>query len=94
MWMRRLRTTSWIVYVRETRIYELNLQLIQQGFAMAHALTLAAKAYAFLKEDRSRDVKSIGLDVEHRVAVTFEAEAEERTSESIVQTIFDELPVP
>lgn len=62
------------------------------------ALTLASKAYAFLKGRgyvTPQDVKSIGMDVlRHRVAVTYEAEAEEKTSESIIQKIFDELPVP
>src|SRR6059036_2192859 len=62
------------------------------------ALTLAAKAYAFLKGRgyvTPQDVKSIGMDVlRHRVAITYEAEAEEKTSEIIVQKIFDELPVP
>ena len=62
------------------------------------ALTLAAKAYAFLKGRgyvTPQDVKSIGMDVlRHRVAVTYEAEAEEKTSETIVQKIFNELPVP
>ena len=62
------------------------------------ALTLAAKAYAFLKGRgyvTPQDVKSIGMDVlRHRVAITYEAEAEEKTSEIIIQKIFDELPVP
>ena len=62
------------------------------------ALTLAAKAYAFLKGRgyvTPQDVKSIGMDVlRHRVAINYEAEAEEKTSESIIQKIFDELPVP
>ncbi len=86
---------------RNPESYQLNLQeLIQLGASprATIALTLAAKAYAFLRGRgyvTPQDVKSIGLDVlRHRVAVTFEAEAEERTSESIVQTIFDELPVP
>ncbi len=61
-------------------------------------LTLAAKAYAFLKGRgyvTPQDVKSIGMDVlRHRVAITYEAEAEEKTSETVVQKIFDELPVP
>ena len=36
-----------------------------------------------------------GMDVlRHRVAITYEAEAEEKTSEIIIQKIFDELPVP
>src|SRR5690242_16372319 len=62
------------------------------------SLTLAAKAYAFLKGRgyvTPQDVKSIGVDVlRHRVAITYEAEAEEKTSETIIQKIFDELPVP
>lgn len=62
------------------------------------ALTLAAKAHAFLRGRgyvTPQDVKSIGMDVlRHRVAITYEAEAEEKTSEDIIQKIFDELPVP
>ena len=62
------------------------------------ALTLAAKAHAFLRGRgyvTPQDVKSIGMDVlRHRVMVTFEAEAEEKTSEMLIQKIFDELPVP
>jgi MoxR-like ATPase len=62
------------------------------------ALTLCAKAYAFLKGRgyvTPQDVKSIGMDVlRHRVAITYEAEAEEKTSETVIQKIFDELPVP
>lgn len=61
-------------------------------------LTLAAKAYAFLRGRgyvTPQDVKSIGMDVlRHRVMITYEAEAEEKTSETIIQKIFDELPVP
>src|ERR1043166_8552893 len=62
------------------------------------SLTLAGKAYAFLRGRgyvTPQDVKSIGMDVlRHRVAITYEAEAEEKTSETIIQKIFDELPVP
>src|SRR5436190_1774174 len=62
------------------------------------SLTLAAKAYAFLKGRgyvTPQDVKSIGMDVlRHRVAITYEAEAEDKTSETVIQKIFDELPVP
>ena len=62
------------------------------------ALTLAAKAYAFLQGRgyvTPQDVKSIGMDVlRHRVAITYEAEAEDKTSETIIQAIFDEMPVP
>ena len=62
------------------------------------ALTLAAKAFAFLRGRgyvTPQDVKSIGMDVlRHRVTITYEAEAEDKTSETIIQKIFDELPVP
>ncbi len=62
------------------------------------ALALAGKAYAFLRGRgyvTPQDVKSIGMDVlRHRVAITYEAEAEEKTSETIIQKVFDELPVP
>jgi len=62
------------------------------------SLALAAKAYAFLRGRgyvTPQDVKSIGMDVlRHRVAITYEAEAEDMTSETVIQKIFDELPVP
>lgn len=61
-------------------------------------LTIAAKAHAFLKGRgyaTPEDVKQIGLDVlRHRVIVTYEAEAEEMTSEKIITQIFDHIEVP
>ncbi len=61
-------------------------------------LTLAAKANAFLAGRgyvTPQDVKQIALDVlRHRVIVTYEAEAEERTSESIVKEILTHIPTP
>ena len=86
---------------RDPGSYKIQLQgLIQLGASprATIALTLASKAYAFLKGRgyvTPQDVKSIGMDVlRHRVAITYEAEAEEKTSETIIQKIFDELPVP
>ncbi len=87
---------------REPETYKLQgLQgMIQLGASprATIALTLAAKAFAFLRGRgyvTPQDVKSIGMDVlRHRVAITYEAEAEEKTTESIVQKIFNELPVP
>jgi MoxR-like ATPase len=86
---------------REPARYNLQLQgLIQLGASPRATiyLTLAAKAHAFLRGRgyvTPQDVKSVGMDVlRHRVAITYEAEAEEKTSETIVQKIFDELPVP
>ncbi|MEO7206300.1 MAG: AAA family ATPase [Steroidobacteraceae bacterium] len=61
-------------------------------------LTLAARATAFLNGRHfvtPQDVKTIALDVlRHRVAVSYEAEAENITSEDIVRKILDTLPVP
>jgi len=61
-------------------------------------LTVAAKAYAFMQGRgfvTPQDVKSIGMDVlRHRVIITYEAEAEELTSESVIQQIFNEIEVP
>ncbi len=61
-------------------------------------LAMAAKAQAFV-EGRGyvtpQDVKTIGPDVlRHRVIVSYEAEAEEKTSEDMVQQIFDTVEVP
>jgi MoxR-like ATPase len=62
------------------------------------ALSLAAKAWAFLQGRAyvtPQDVKSIGMDVlRHRVAVNYEAEAENVTSEDVVTRIFDGIAVP
>jgi MoxR-like ATPase len=86
---------------RDPAHYNINLQgMIQLGASprATIALTLAAKAYAFLRARgyvTPQDVKSIGMDVlRHRVAITYEAEAEEKTSETVIQKIFDELAVP
>jgi MoxR-like ATPase len=86
---------------RDPEHYKLALKdFIQLGASprATISLTLAAKAYAFLRGRgyvTPQDVKSIGMDVlRHRVAITYEAEAEEKTSETVVQKIFDELPVP
>jgi MoxR-like ATPase len=62
------------------------------------ALTLAAKAHAFLQGRgyvTPQDVKSIGMDVlRHRVILTYEAEAEEKGPEEVLQQVFDSIRVP
>jgi MoxR-like ATPase len=62
------------------------------------ALTLAARAMAFLSGRHfvtPQDVKSVAMDVlRHRVSVTYEAEAENVTSENVVEKILNTLPVP
>lgn len=61
-------------------------------------LALAAKAHAFIQQRgyvTPQDVKSIGYDVlRHRVIISYEAEAEDKTSEDIIKTIFDNIEVP
>ncbi|OGP58355.1 MAG: ATPase [Deltaproteobacteria bacterium RBG_13_61_14] len=61
-------------------------------------LTMAAKAHAFLRHRgyaTPEDIKSIGADVlRHRIIVTYEAEAEELTSEDIVRQVFDHVEIP
>ena len=61
-------------------------------------LNLAAKAHAFLKGRgyvTPEDIKTIGHDVlRHRILITYEAEAEEIDSDSIVTKVFDAIEVP
>ena len=62
------------------------------------SLALASKAVAFMN-GRSfvtpQDIKDVGLDVlRHRVIVTYEAEAENVTSDDIIKKIFETIPVP
>ena len=61
-------------------------------------LVLAAKAQALL-DGRGyvtpQDVKTIAPDVlRHRIALTYEAEAEERTSDDVVRALLSGVPVP
>ncbi len=61
-------------------------------------LTIAARARAFLNGRgyvTPQDVKIIAPDVlRHRIIVSYEAEAEEMTSDDIIRKILSELPVP
>ena len=61
-------------------------------------LTRAAKANAFLQGRNyatPHDVKNLALDVlRHRVAVTYEAEAQGRTSEDVIERILAGVLVP
>ncbi len=74
--------------------------LIQYGASPRATINLAiaSKAYAFLQGRgyvTPQDVKSIGMDVlRHRVIISYEAEAEEKTPEDIVDTILHEIEVP
>jgi MoxR-like ATPase len=63
--------------------------LALQGAARAHAL-LRGRPAVF-----PEDVKAVGADVmRHRIKLTFEAEAEEVPVETVIQRVFDAVPLP
>ncbi len=61
-------------------------------------LALGAKSMAFIKRRGyviPEDVRAICLDVlRHRIAVTYEAEAEEISAENVIQEILNKIEVP
>ena len=86
---------------REPATYNLELEgLIRYGASPRATIYLAlgARAHAFLNGRgyvTPQDVKSIGHDVlRHRIIVSYEAEAETISSETIIERIFAGLPVP
>jgi MoxR-like ATPase len=90
-----------VLATRDPRPYGIDLNGYVQCGASPRAtinLTLAARASAFLQGRgyvTPQDVKDMVFDVmRHRVAVSYEAEAENITSEQIIQKVLDGLPVP
>ncbi|MDD5496011.1 MAG: AAA family ATPase [Candidatus Omnitrophica bacterium] len=87
---------------REPKTYRLDelTPLIQYGASPRASiyLSVASKAYAFLQGRGyvvPQDVKTIGMDVlRHRIIVSYEAEAEDKTSEDLIKRIFEEVRVP
>ncbi len=61
-------------------------------------LNMAARANALLNGRAyatPQDVKEIAYDIlRHRIILTYEAEAEEKTSEDVIAKILNEIPVP
>ena len=61
-------------------------------------IVLASKARAFMEHRgyiTPEDVRYVGMDVlRHRVILTYEAEAEELSSEDIIQRLFETIEVP
>jgi len=86
---------------RNPEAYKLDLgDMIRYGASPRATifLTMAARVHAML-EGRGyvtpQDVKTIGVDVlRHRVIVSYEAEAEGKSSEDLVRQIFDTVEVP
>jgi MoxR-like ATPase len=79
-----LETAPWVQFGASPRA-TINLTLAARGAAF-----LAGRSYVL-----PEDVKNLALDVlRHRVIITYEAEAEEKTSEDIVRAILDAVPLP
>lgn len=61
-------------------------------------LTLAAKAHAFLRRRgyvTPEDVRAIGMDVlRHRIILSYEAEAEDMTTEDVIRNVLNRVEVP
>jgi MoxR-like ATPase len=90
-----------VLATRDPKPYGINLNGYVQCGASPRAtinLTQAARASAFLQGRgyvTPQDVKDMVFDVmRHRVIVSYEAEAENITSENVIQKILEGLPVP
>ncbi len=86
---------------RKPQEFKLDLKdLIQFGASPRATIFLAqaSRAHAFIKGRgyvTPEDIKAIGMDVlRHRIILTYEAEAEEVTTESVITRIFDAVQVP
>jgi MoxR-like ATPase len=99
------RIKDYIVHLvfatRRPADYKLDAKdLIQFGASPRATIYLAqaARAHAFIKGRgyvTPEDIKAIGLDIlRHRIILTYEAEAEEVTTEEIISRVFDAVQVP
>jgi MoxR-like ATPase len=86
---------------RRPEDYKLDIKGLVQFGASPRAtiyLTTAAKAHAFVRGRgyvTPEDVKSIAFDVlRHRIILSYEAEAEDVTTEQIIQRVLDAIEVP
>jgi len=86
---------------RDPQDFDLSLGgLISYGASPRASIYLAqaAKAHAFLRQRgfvTPEDVKAVGPAIlRHRIAISYEAEAEDLTSEDIVRSLFDHIEVP
>jgi MoxR-like ATPase len=86
---------------RQPEKYNLDIKGLVQFGASPRAtifLTLAAKAHAFIRGRgyvTPEDIKSVAFDVlRHRIILTYEAEAEDVTTEQLIQRVLDTIEVP
>ena len=92
---------SLVIATRDPASANLDIKhLIQYGASPRATimLTLGAKAVAFLAGRgfvTPQDVKDVATSVlRHRIIISYEAEAEDQTSDDIVKVILDHVPVP
>ena len=92
---------SLVEATRHPERYNLNIShLIQYGASPRATIYLAMGARACALLDgrgfvTPQDIKNIAMDVlRHRLIITYEAEAEELSSENLIQQILDTIPVP
>ena len=90
-----------VLTTRDPRLYGMEIDnMIKYGASPRATIYLnqAARAYAFLQGRgyvTPQDIKTVGFDVlRHRLILTYEAEAEELSSDDIIQQIFDHVEVP
>jgi MoxR-like ATPase len=90
-----------VLATRRPEDYKLDTKGLVQFGASPRAtifLAVAAKAHAFIRGRgyvTPEDVKSIAFDVlRHRIILSYEAEAEDVTTEQIIQRVLDTIEVP
>jgi len=90
-----------IFATRRPEDYKLDIKGLVQFGASPRAtifLAVAAKAHAFIRGRgyvTPEDIKSIAFDVlRHRIILTYEAEAEDVSTETIIQRVLDTIEVP
>jgi len=90
-----------VLATRRPEDYKLDIKGLIQFGASPRAtifLTVAAKAHAFVRGRgyvTPEDIKAIAFDVlRHRIILSYEAEAEDVTTEQIIQRILDTIEVP
>ena len=103
-WTKKSKNTFLILFLQHVSQKNINLEylkpLISFGASPRGSINLAfaAKCYAFIKRSGyviPEDVRAVVYDVlRHRIGITYEAEAENITSEDIINKIVNEIEVP
>jgi MoxR-like ATPase len=90
-----------VVATRRPEEHKLDIKGLVQFGASPRAtvfLTLASKAHAFIRGRgyvTPEDVKQVAFDIlRHRIILSYEAEAEDVTTEQIIQRVLDTIEVP